>query len=155
LRYADIGILGFSLGAAITINTVSRNRAGIRSLMLVSAPSAFEDIEFKWWTPEAIRGGWQGFEAGVGCRPGNPLIEKERPIDRVAALAGLPVYFVHGTRDKIVGVEHSRRLFAAACEPKEFTIVPGGSHAQTLFSDCPERFLRLVILWRANVIHYV
>ena len=67
-RYRRIGILGFSLGAATTINLAS-HRKDITTLIAVSAPSAFEDIEFQFWTPEAIKTGIAGLEPGAGCRP--------------------------------------------------------------------------------------
>ena len=146
-RYRRIGILAFSLGAAIAINTVSRNRGRVLSLVAVSAPSAFEDIEFKFWTSEAMRTGMQGLEPGAGCRPGNPLLKKERPIDNVQRLGGLPTLFIHGTRDVIVGVQHSHRLHAVAGEPKRLEIIDGGSHAEALFRDDPKGFSRLIGAW--------
>jgi len=151
-RYERLGILGFSLGAAIAINTLSRHPGRVRSLIAVSAPCAFEDIEFKWWTPEAIRRGLQGLEPGAGCRPGNLFLKKERPIDRVRALAPIPTLFLHGTRDVIVDAQHSRRLYAAAQEPKRLEVIKGGSHAEALFRDDPQRFLRLVDAWWARTL---
>lgn len=85
-RYSRIGIMGFSLGAATAINVAS-HRDGLRTLIAVSAPSAFEDIEFKFWTPEAIQTGVRGLEPGAGFRPGNPWAKKERPIDRIRKLS--------------------------------------------------------------------
>ena len=152
VRYQRIGVVGFSLGAAIAINTVSRHPDQVRSLIAVSAPSTFEQIEFKWWTPEAMRTGMQGLEPGAGCRPGNPLLKKARPIERAPRLAPLPILFIHGTRDVIVGVEHSRRLFAAASEPKRLEIIEGGSHAEALFRDDPQRFSDLVNEWLAQTL---
>ena len=146
-RYRRISVLAFSLGAAIAINTVSRHKDRIQSLIAVSAPSAFEDIEFKFWTPEAMRTGMQGLEAGAGCRPGQPWLPKERPIDNVQRLAGLPILFIHGTRDVIVGVQHSHRLHAVAGEPKRLEIIDGGSHAEALFRDDPQGFTRFVSAW--------
>ena len=150
-RYRRIGILGFSLGAAIAINTISRHPDQVQSLIVVSAPSTFEEIEFKWWTPEAMRTGMDGLEAGAGCRPGNPLLKKERPIEHVHELAPIPVLFVHGTRDVIVGAQHSHRLFAAASEPKRLEIIEGGSHAEALFRDDPQQFSDLVNGWFAQI----
>jgi uncharacterized protein len=40
----------------------------------------------------------------------------------------VPVFFLHGDADEIVPVEMGRRLFAAANEPKEIKIIPGGGH---------------------------
>ena len=146
-RYRRIGVLGFSLGAAVAINTVSRRPDRIQGLIAVSAPSAFERIEFKWWTREAIYRGLQGLEPGTGCRPGNLFLHKERPSENVQRLTDVPVLFVHGTRDVIVGARHSHELYAAASEPKRLEIIEGGSHAEALFRDEPEQFLRLVTGW--------
>jgi pimeloyl-ACP methyl ester carboxylesterase len=139
-RYQRIGIVGFSLGAAAAILAAGDEPAQIRSLIAVSAPAAFEDIEFKWWTPEAIRRGLQGLERGVGCRPGHPWAKKVRPLDRIGALAGVPVLVLHGTHDVIVGLRHSERLFEAAAQPKQFDVIAGGSHAEAMFRDDPEGF---------------
>jgi len=146
-RYQRIGILAFSMGAAIAINTVSQHQDAVQSLIAVSAPCAFEEIEFKWWTPEAMRTGLQGLEAGAGCRPGSLFLKKERPVDHIQHLAPMPSLFVHGTHDVIVGVEHSRRLYAAAREPKHLELIEGGSHAEALFRDDPSRFAQLVNAW--------
>lgn len=162
-RYPCIGVIGFSLGGAIAMNTLARpgnheGRAGarhpmaVRTLVAVSAPSSFEEIEFKFWTPEAMRTGLQGLEPGAGCRPGNPLLPKERPIDSIRLCQGIPTLFIHGTRDVIVGVQHSHRLYAAAAEPKRLEIVEGGSHAHALFRDDPQQFTKLVLSWLAQTL---
>ncbi len=146
-RYEHIALIGFSLGAAIMINTVSRLRDRVRSLIAVSAPAAFEEIEFKWWTLEALRTGIRGLSPGVGCRPGSLFLKKERPLDRVRDLSPIPILFIHGTNDVIVEVGHSRRLYAQARDPKRLEIIEGGSHAEALFRDDPEGFVRLVEAW--------
>jgi len=151
-RYRGVGILSFSLGAAIAINTVSRHHGVVQSLIAVSAPSAFEDIEFKFWTPEAMRTGLTGLEPGAGCRPSNPLMKKDRPLDTVRHLGNTPLLFIHGTHDVIVDVQHSHRLHAAAAEPKRLEIIEGGSHAEALFRDDPTRFLSLVETWVAKTL---
>jgi pimeloyl-ACP methyl ester carboxylesterase len=143
-RYPRLAILSFSLGAAVAINTVSRNREGVQTLIAVSAPSSFEEIEFKFWTPEAIRTGVNALDSLSGCRPGNLLLKKERPIERIRRVRGIPILLIHGTRDVIVGERHSHRLYAAAAEPKRLEIIRGGSHAEALFRDEPERFTKLV-----------
>lgn len=146
-RYQGLGVLAFSLGAAIAVNTLSRQPERVRSLIAVSGPSTFEEIEFQFWTPEAMRTGLQGCESGAGCRPGNPLMQKERPVETVRNLRTIPKFFIHGTRDVIVGHPHSQRLYAAAPEPKRLELIEGGSHAEALFRDDPQGFLRLVEPW--------
>jgi alpha-beta hydrolase superfamily lysophospholipase len=146
-RYARIGIVGFSMGGAIAINTVGRHQDQVQSVIVVSAPCAFEEIEFQFWTPEAMRTGLQGLEPGAGCRPGSPLLEKARPLDTIKAFRALPVLLIHGTNDMIVGVRHSHRLYAAAPEPKRLAIIEGGSHAEALFRDDPQGFIEQVNTW--------
>lgn len=146
-RYERIGLIGFSLGAAILIETVSRVREGVQSLIAVSAPCAFDAIAMRWWTPQAMRTGLQGLEPGSGCRPGPPWLPKPAPLACVPRLAPMPILFIHGARDAIVGVEHSQRLYAAAAEPKRLEILEGGSHAEALFRDDAEGFCRLVSRW--------
>jgi pimeloyl-ACP methyl ester carboxylesterase len=146
-RYPVIGILGFSLGGAIAINTVSRRPGRVRSLIAVSAPAVFRDIEFKWWTPEAIRRAILGLGPGAGCRPGSLWLKKDTPLERIAQLVSVPVLLMHGTRDMVVGARHSHRLYAAAREPKRLEIIERGSHAEAIYQDRPEEFLRIVNQW--------
>lgn len=148
-RYQRLGLLGFSMGGAIAINTIRRHQEAVQSLIAVSAPCAFDEIEFKWWTVEAMRTGARGLEAGAGCRPGNLLLAKEKPIDAIQPLTSIPKLFIHGTHDAIVDVEHSRRLHAAAPEPKRLEMIESGGHAEALFRDGPQRFTRIVHEWFA------
>lgn len=151
-RYAHLAVMGFSMGGAIAINTVSREPQQVSSLITVSAPAAFREVEFKWWTPEAIRTGIQGLEPGAGCRPGSLWLPKPRAIDQVAGLSPVPVCIIHGTRDVIVGVGHGRRLHAAAGEPKRLEIIERGRHAESLFRDDRDLFLGLVRSWLAQTL---
>ena len=145
-RYARIGLLGFSLGAATAINTAS-HRPGIRSLIAVSAPASFEEIEFRFWAPESIRTGIRGMEPGAGFWPGNLWLKKDRPVDRIRGLSPVPVLLIHGTGDRTVLHRHSERLHEAAGEPKRLILIEGGGHAEDLFRQKPERFLPPVQEW--------
>jgi len=151
-RYQRLGVMGFSMGGAIAINALARHPGTVRALVAVSAPSSFEAIEFKFWTPEALRTGLQGLEPDAGCRLGNPLLPKERPVDAIQLCRGLHTLFIHGTRDAIVSVRHSHRLYAAAAEPKRLEIIQGGGHAEALFRDGPARFAALVLSWFAQTL---
>ena len=68
-------------------------------------------------------------------------------MENVSKLAGMPILFIHGTRDVIVGMEHSKRLFEVAKEPKRLTIMQRGSHAEALFRDEPQAFTSIVNPW--------
>ena len=130
-RYQRLGVIGFSLGAATAVNVMSRLPIA-RTLILVSAPSSFEEIEFQFWTPEAIRTGIGGLEPGTGCRPGNPWMKKEKPIENIERIAPLPVLLIHGTKDAIISHRHSERLYQAAQDPKRLLLIQEGGHAEEL-----------------------
>jgi fermentation-respiration switch protein FrsA (DUF1100 family) len=74
-------------------------------------------------------------------------MKKERPLDTVRRLQQVPVLFIHGSRDAIVGMRHSQRLYAAAPEPKRLECIEGSSHAEALFRDAPQGFMGLVAPW--------
>jgi alpha-beta hydrolase superfamily lysophospholipase len=145
-RYEKVGLLGFSLGAATAINMAAKT-SDVRTLVSVSAPSSFDEIEFKFWTVESLQTGLGSLEPGSGCRPGNPGLEKERPIDSIRALSKIPVFLVHGTKDTTILPSHSERLFQAAGEPKRLLLIEGGGHAEELFRCFPEEFLPPVQDW--------
>ena len=148
-RYRSIGLLGFSLGGAVAINMAGRRPGWVQSLVAVSAPCAFEEMELKFWVPRSLKTNMQGFERGAGCRPGNPLLGKERPIQSVGKLRQVSTLFVHGELDTIISPQHSRRLYEAAPEPKRLAIIPEGGHAEALFRETPRQFVQLINGWYA------
>lgn len=154
-QYKRIGIVGFSLGGSIAINTLSRDRAQVHSLVTVGTPCLFEDIEFNIWAPGMFRRAIASIERGAGCRPGNLFLKKECPLDQIEKLAGLPVLIMHGENDNIVGVEHGRRLFERASNPKRLEIIPGGGHADVLFREETQLFCNLVEGWLTETLSVV
>src|SRR6185503_6440343 len=63
------------------------------------------------------------------------LIAKSRfaSIDKVGSLR-LPKLFLHARNDETIPIEHGRKLFAAAAEPKEFVELNAG-HADAYAAD--------------------
>lgn len=145
-RYEKIGLIGFSLGAATAINQAVQF-GDVRMIVAVSAPSSFNEIELKFWTVRGLQTGLGGLESGAGCRPGSPLLHKERPIDNIQRLSKVPVLLIHGTKDNTILPAHSERLHAAAGEPKRLLLIEGGGHAEELFRRFPGEFLPPVQDW--------
>jgi len=79
------------------------------------------------------------------------LIARSRfaSIDKIGALR-LPKLFLHARNDRTIPIEHGRRLFAAAAEPKEFVELNAG-HAdgytadRTRYYGAVDAFIRRVI----------
>ena len=78
------------------------------------------------------------------------LIAKSRfaSIDKVGALR-LPKLFLHARNDRTIPIEHGRRLFAAAAEPKQFVELDAGhgdaySADRTTYYGAIDAFIRRV-----------
>ena len=112
-RWAHVGVVGISLGAAIAINELAEHPDGAQSLVTISAPMAFEAIE-KRVSPQvsftAIA------EASSLIRSGNPFLTKRDPLEAISHLT-LPVLFIHGGQDQVVFPRHSHLLWERARGP--------------------------------------
>lgn len=146
--YKKIGIIGFSLGAAVSLLQASHDQ-NIDSLIAVSAPYDFWKIDYHFWEQEM----WEDLKLnmgpkgkGKGVRPGNPFEEKIRPIDVVSRIS-IPKLFIHGQKDWLINVKHSRKLFNKANEPKKIKIFEKAGHAEKIFDDYPNEFIEICLKW--------
>jgi fermentation-respiration switch protein FrsA (DUF1100 family) len=70
----------------------------------------------------------------------------------VTALApDIPLFLLHGTRDAIIHVEHSLRLYAAAREPKQLWVAEGSAHCALYNSYRDEYEVRVLGFIRSCV----
>ncbi|MBF0531878.1 MAG: alpha/beta hydrolase [Candidatus Omnitrophica bacterium] len=148
-KYEAVGVIGFSLGAAISLITAAQN-PDIKTVIAVSSPSDFWKIDYHFWEP----GMWEDLKLnlghkgrGKGVRPGNPFSPKTSPINIVDKIAPRPVLFIHGSDDWLIHVHHSRELFEKAKQPKQIEIIEKGGHAEKLFDDQPDVFLKICLDW--------
>ncbi|MEI8011927.1 MAG: alpha/beta fold hydrolase [Candidatus Omnitrophota bacterium] len=149
--YEAIGLMGFSLGAAISLLETAQN-PDIKTLIAVSAPYDFWKIDFQFWKQGMLDDlklnmGHKGM--GKGVRPGHPWGPKTAPIDIVARISPRSVLFVHGADDWLINVEHSRKLFAQAREPKKLVVLEKLGHAETMFDQAPHTFMGPCLEWFA------
>lgn len=112
-HYKDVGVIGFSLGAASGIITAARSDL-IKSLIIVSTPTEFNKIDKQFWKMDVMENIFYNvFEegrVGKGIYPGNLWLEKTKPIDVVTDIK-IPVFFVHGAKDWLILPWHSEKLF--------------------------------------------
>ena len=147
--YKKIGLMGFSLGAAISI-IVAASRPEVKSMVLISAPTSFWRMDYNFWEPGMLSDLKANLECkweGKGVRPGSIFLPKVRPIDRIAGIKA-PMLFIHGDRDWVIKDYHSKKLYdAATAEDKKLAIIPKGLHAERLIEEYPEKMKELVSDW--------
>lgn len=133
---ARIGVIGYSMGAAVAILAAAREPA----ITALVADSPFATAT------ELIANGLRS----TLRIPANPLIaladvlverrhgyrfSRVRPIDAIGSLAPRPLLLIHGTADTLIPVAHARQIFAAAGEPKELWLCEGADHCGAYFAD--------------------
>jgi uncharacterized protein len=101
---------GKSLGTAVAVQLAAEEPPD--RLVLQSPFTSIEDVASSY-VPL--------FPLGAFLHTRFPTIER---IDRVQS----PVLVVHGDRDPVVPIEHGRRLYEAAAEPKCLLVVEGAGH---------------------------
>jgi len=147
--YRSIGVIGFSLGAAVAIIEGSSNE-DIRSFIAVSSPYDFWKIDYRFWEKEMLEDlklnlGAKG--KGKGIRPGNPFLPKVRPIDIAEKIAPRPILFIHGRQDWLIHPAHSAKLYRKAKQPKKLTLVDRAGHAEKIYDANPEEFIKMCSDW--------
>ena len=145
--YAKIGVIGFSLGAAIAMIEAGSGNT-IDSLIAVSPPADLGRFDHHFWERDM----WEDLRLnlgikgrGKGVRPGNPFLKKIRPIDVVDMISPTPVLFLHGEKDWLIKPWHSRQLFEKAREPKALTIMKDAGHAERMFDVFPDQFMDICL----------
>lgn len=125
----DIVLFGRSLGGAVATEVALRRPAG--ALVLEAAfrsARAMARVHY-WFVPSAL----------VRTR-----MDNESKIGLVTA----PTLFLHGDRDRIVPLDHSRRLYELAARPEHFHVIEGAGHNDTylvggaLYAEVWQAFLR-------------
>jgi fermentation-respiration switch protein FrsA (DUF1100 family) len=143
-----IGVIGRSLGGAAAL---LGSPLGIDALVL---ESVFPTVEEAVYDRLQMRLGplasvaaplllWQ-----VEPRLGIPCADL-RPIDCIS-MAGCPVLVISGTADEHTTIAETRRLFAAAAEPKELVEFEGVAHVDLLAADSAlyeESVIRFLRRW--------
>jgi len=114
---SEVVLFGRSLGSALAVDLAVREPS--RCLIIGSSFTSSDDMAKILIPFIPFMRDW---------RPSIPY-DNLGKIGRVK----VPVLIVHGDQDEIIPVEMGRRLFAAASDPKELYIIPGGHHNDTFF----------------------
>lgn len=135
MQDAQIGMIGYSMGASIAILTAATEPA-IRAVVADSPFAAMRDVIADAYVRRRlpIRPALDLADVVTRWRYGYPF-QAVRPIDVVPAIAPRPFLLLHGSADTIIPVSHAYRLFAVAGEPKELIIFEGAQHCGGYFAD--------------------
>jgi fermentation-respiration switch protein FrsA (DUF1100 family) len=120
-----IVVFGQSLGGSIAVYNVAHSpyRRHIRALVVESAFASYRAI-----AREKLAAFWLTWPLQY---PLSWTVSDEySPSQTVAGVSPIPLLIIHGDRDPIVPVDHGKRLFELAQEPKQLWIVSGGGHIQ-------------------------
>jgi alpha/beta superfamily hydrolase len=136
LDKARVCLLGFSGGAAVSVYVAAHDRR-ISLVVTCACPADFQSLSQRETPVEAI----QRFRQIGAIRDEDfpPSIEEWQrgfetviPIEWVDKISPRPLLLVHGDADELIPLEHVRRLYEKAKEPKELKIVPGARHKMRL-----------------------
>jgi len=152
--YKKIGLLAFSLGAAASVNLISK-REDVRSAVLISCPLSFWKIDYHFWEPEMFSDLKDNFECdweGKGARVASMLLPKPKPIKQIAQVKNTCIFFIHGERDWVIKPYHSEIIYKAAKVNKKLEIIEDGLHAERLIQQLPERMSNLILGWFSDTL---
>jgi len=125
-------VLGSSAGAAVSVY-VAANDPRVSSLITFACPAEFSFLTDKKRAKATI----DHFRTiGVIKDTSFPPSEKEwlngfstvSPLKWIDKISPRPLLLIHGEKDDLVPVEHARKLFERAGEPKKLVIIPGAGH---------------------------
>ena len=109
-------VVGESLGTGVAVQLATKRKVAALALEAPYASAADIAARTYWWLPVRLLMKDQ--------------FDSLKKVGRIDA----PLLIIHGDRDEIIPLAEGKRLFAAAKEPKEMTIVEGGSHS-SVFSE--------------------
>jgi fermentation-respiration switch protein FrsA (DUF1100 family) len=130
LQRADVDhdrivVFGQSLGGALAIYYVANctYQQNIKALIVESAFTSYAGI-----VREKLDASWLTWP--LQWPLSFTIDDTYSPLPVIAKVSPIPLLLIHGNQDKIVPLHHGQDLFAAAQQPKEFWLVPGGGHIE-------------------------
>ncbi|AEA47101.1 alpha/beta hydrolase [Archaeoglobus veneficus] len=128
--FSAVDIVAFSMGGVPAVYAAA-NLRHVRSLTLVATPCCFEaiseDVLHQIYSNAKSRGTLKGVrDFGTFIRELKEDMIEFEPLKWIENIRN--VLFIHGTKDDVIPIESSERMFRLAKNPKKFLRVVGGGH---------------------------
>lgn len=131
-RSKRIGVMGFSMGAAITMLVMAKDKRIHAAILEGGFANASDAIADRGRVLYGLpRYPLMPFIMGLYSMRGSLNMKELNPEEVVGSIAPRPLFFIQGSKDTIVLPSHAKRLYKAAKQPKTLWMVPGGTHTQT------------------------
>lgn len=144
----QIGIVGFSMGAALAILVAAEDDA-VQAVVADSPFASINDVlkhaHRRYRLPVAVTVALTDLVTRVRYGYGFDAV---RPIAAVRQIAPRPLFLIHGGADQLVPVEHAYWLQAAAGSNSRLWIVEGAPHCGAYFDDREEYVDRVGAFFR-------
>jgi fermentation-respiration switch protein FrsA (DUF1100 family) len=135
-----LGVIGSSLGGMVAI---AARDDRVKAMVTLGSPYKIPRFD----RPLIPRKVGESYELPSGRRFKEGFYDDMRKYDLLKAIVRAPpILIVHGSSDEVVPLEHARRLYEAAPEPKRLEIVEGADH---VFSKAEHlnRAIDLILDW--------
>jgi fermentation-respiration switch protein FrsA (DUF1100 family) len=138
-------LLGFSGGAAVCVYAAAHDPR-VSLVATCACPADFHSLHHKETPVETIErfrqiGAVRDKDFPPSIEDWQKGFETVTPINWVDRISPRPLLVVHGDADELVPVEHARRLYQKAKEPKELKIIRGAQHRMRLNNEAMDSVL--------------
>jgi dipeptidyl aminopeptidase/acylaminoacyl peptidase len=125
-------LLGFSGGAAVSVYTAAHDPR-ISLVTTCACPADFNSLYERQAPLDAIErfrqiGAIRDKDFPPSVDEWQRGFETITPINWIDRISPRPLLLVHGDADEVIPLEHARRLYRKAKQPKQLKMIPGGKH---------------------------
>jgi fermentation-respiration switch protein FrsA (DUF1100 family) len=140
----DIVLYGQSLGSAILLRAYDdvgpQDRARVKALVVESGfynyKAIASDVLSRTWITYILQ------------PLGYVLVSNEySPEESIARVSPTPILVIHGDQDRVVPMRFGKKIYDLAKEPKQFMLISGGAHINSMFVNKGE--------YRAKLLSYL